>query len=340
MSSPSSPARGSPVKQRRRLRKFGESGDSPAASVEVSVKKERPGEDQRSRHRPVKVRPILPVERLASFKKEAARSVFGANESPFRPKSSSLSAAKFVPKRPDARTVGSGEPTLAKAIGKIAREMNASSEEEPMPSSVKVILMNAMKESADKKKRREKMKGSSRAAVISTAAHSGSSSRPIHQLLGGGLKAADDLSKAEHRKQGQPLTERPLDDVAFGAIEDGIQEYPPLSVPYYSTRRIHHDILRATGYTEASLLDTLKMEGKRPVLVEMAGATVEQESSGVSQLFVEDNSAGGGEESSLKQDQFFLVQLPNTFPRVLAEKEDDEDKQTAKGMFPRKVSQS
>ncbi|KAF4752387.1 hypothetical protein FOZ62_021470, partial [Perkinsus olseni] len=320
---------GLPVKQRRRLRKFGESGDSPAASVEVSVKKERPGEDQRSRHRPVKVRPILPVERLASFKKEAARSVFGANESPFRPKSSSLSAAKFVPKRPDARTVGSGEPTLAKAIGKIAREMNASSEEEPMPSSVKVILMNAMKESADKK-RREKMKGSSRAAVISTAAHSGSSSRPIHQLLGGGLKAADDLSKAEHRKQGQPLTERPLDDVAFGAIEDGIQEYPPLSVPYYSTRRIHHDILRATGYTEASLLDTLKMEGKRPVLVEMAGATVEQESSGVSQLFVEDNSAGGGEESSLKQDQFFLVQLPNTFPRVLAEKEDDEDKQTAK----------
>ncbi|KAF4709459.1 hypothetical protein FOZ62_000030, partial [Perkinsus olseni] len=42
MSSPSSPAGGSPVKQRRRLRKFGESGDSPAASVEVSVKKERP----------------------------------------------------------------------------------------------------------------------------------------------------------------------------------------------------------------------------------------------------------------------------------------------------------
>ncbi|KAF4730352.1 hypothetical protein FOZ62_001902, partial [Perkinsus olseni] len=329
MSSPSSPAGGSPVKQRRRLRKFGEPGDSPAASVEVSVKKERPGEDQRSRHRPVKVRPILPVERLASFKKEAARSVFGANESPFRPKSSSLSAAKFVPKRPDARTIGSGEPTLAKAIGKIAREMNASSEEEPMPSSVKVILMNAMKDSADKK-RREKMKGSSRAAVISTAAHSGSSSRPIHQLLGGGLKPADELSKAEFRKQGQPLTERPLDDVAFGAIEDGIQEYPPLSVPYYSTRRIHHDILRATGYTETSLLDTLKTEGKRPVLVEMAGATVEQESSGVSQLFVEDNSAESGKESSLRQDQFFLVQLPNTFPRVLAEKEDDEGKQTAK----------
>lgn len=82
---------------------------------------------------------------------------------PFRPKSLAFPTTKFAPKRPDARTVGSGDPALAKTIGKIAKEMHVSSEDEPMPSSVKVILMNAMKVSAEEKKRRkEKIERSSR----------------------------------------------------------------------------------------------------------------------------------------------------------------------------------
>ncbi|EER17841.1 conserved hypothetical protein [Perkinsus marinus ATCC 50983] len=238
--------------RRRRLRKLGESGATPA-DIETVVKKEHPVEDQRPRHRPVKVRPILPVERLASLKNDAGRAVFGSNESPFRPKSLAFPTTKFAPKRPDARTVGSGDPALAKTIGKIAKEMHVSSEDEPMPSSVKVILMNAMKVSAEEKKRRkEKIERSSLS------------------------------QRVEDRKRGQRLVEKALDDVAFGAIDSGIQE-----------------------------------------------------SSGAAQLFLESSPNVEGEERpALKQDKFFLIQLPNTFPRVVAEKEEEESKPRAKGSLP------
>ncbi|KAF4665841.1 hypothetical protein FOL47_004403 [Perkinsus chesapeaki] len=317
---------GSPAKQRR-LRKFAEPNEpiSSSSSTRKSVKIEAPAQDQRPRHGPVRVRPILPVERLASFKRESTRSMFGGNESPFRPKSSGLSSSKFAPKRPDARTVGSDEPMLAKAIGKVAREMAAARRdegEEPMPTSVKVILMNAMKESAERK-RKDKMKGNTRVTAVS------SSSRSISAP---GLRLAKDVLqddfpfKEEKRKRIGPLLERPLDDVAFGTAVDDIQEYPPLSVPYYSTLRISPDILQASGYSAETSHATDRPKGKRPVLLEAAAATVEQESSGASHLFLNRKMTSQAEEegSAVKEDQFFVVQLPTTFPRVIMDDEEAE----------------
>ncbi|EER07080.1 conserved hypothetical protein [Perkinsus marinus ATCC 50983] len=64
----------------------------------------------------------------------------------------------------------------------------------------------------------------------------------------------------------------------------------------------------------------------------MTGGTVQHESSGAAQLFLESSPSVKGEERPpLKQDKFFLIQLPNTFPRVVAEKEEEESKPRAKG---------
>mmetsp|Transcript_24050 Transcript_24050/g.19782 ORF Transcript_24050/g.19782 Transcript_24050/m.19782 type:complete len:82 (+) Transcript_24050:61-306(+) len=62
-------------------------------------------------------------------------------------------------------------------------------------------------------------------------------------------------------------------------------------------RRISPDILQASGYS-AVTSHTDKPKGKRPVLLEAAAATVEQESSGASNLFVNGKRSSQDKEST------------------------------------------